>query len=245
MIPSMSNRAPLSLNTRILALPDSRIPRFGPQSARKLALALAPVSLGKDITSVSVEDLLNYLPARYEDRSSMVEIRHLYHGLEASLDLTVRVAGGFQVRNRRSFKQQLYKFEISAVDQQRSGRQVMVWWFVSGPRARDILNYNAKRFVPGTRFIAFGKWENDDRRGTYSLRLNKPDELELVAGADDEEGEVESDRRLAAIHVGRHVPIYRKLGDFRTKRLREIVHEVLARLPGKVIEETLPADLRS
>jgi ATP-dependent DNA helicase RecG len=243
MISLMPPRQSISLDTRILDLHGAGIPRFGQQSARQLALALAEVCPGKDSGTVTIADLLNYLPARYEDRSSMVEIRHLYHGLEASLDLTVRIAGGFQVRNRRSFKQSLYKFEISAVDQQRSGKQVMVWWFVSGPRARDILTYNSKRFVPGTRFIAFGKWENDSRRGTYSLRLNKPDELELVAGADDEEGEVETDPTLAAIHVGRRVPIYRKLGDFRTKRLREIFHEVLARLPAGAVEETLPPAL--
>src|SRR2546425_2282379 len=181
MIAPMSANVSISLDTRILDLAVSGISRFGPQTASKLALALTEVSPGKEVNNVNVGDLLNYLPMRYEDRSGMVEIRHLYHGLEASLDLTVRVAGGYPVRNRRSFKQRLYKFEISAVDQQRSGKQVMVWWFVSGPRARDIFNYNAKRFVPGTRFIAFGKWENDDRRGTYSLRLNKPDELELVA----------------------------------------------------------------
>src|SRR5256885_5349295 len=159
MIAPMPADQTFSLDTRILDLASRSIPRFGAQSARKLALALAEISPGKDINSVNVEDLLGYLPARYEDRSSMVEIRHLYHGLEASLDLTVRIAGGFQVRNRRSFKQSLYKFEISAVDQQRSGKQVMVWWFVSGPRARDILNYNANRFVPGPRFMAFGNWE--------------------------------------------------------------------------------------
>lgn len=241
----MSAKDPLSLNTRILDLPGTGIPRFGSQSARKLALALAEVSPGKDINNVNVEDLLAYLPARYEDRSSMVEIRHLYHGLEASLDLTVRVAGGYPVRNRRSFKQRLYIFEISAADHHRSGRPVVVWWFISGVRAQQIIQYNAQRFVPGSRFIAFGKWEWDQRRGTYSLRLNKPDELELVTGADDEEGESETDLTLAAIHVGRRVPIYRKLGDFRTKRLREIVHEVLARLSDKAIEETLPADTRS
>jgi ATP-dependent DNA helicase RecG len=205
---------------------------------------LAQVSPGKDSSNVNVEDLLAYLPSRYEDRSSMVEIRHLYHELEASLDLTVLVAGPVQLRNSRSFKQSLYKFEISAVDQQRSGKQVVVWWFVSGPRARDILKYNAKRFVRGTRFIAFGKWERDTRRGTYSLRLNKPDELELVAGGEEDEG-TETDPTLAAIHVGRRVPVYRKLGDFRTKRLREILHEVLARLSTNAIEETLPGDLLS
>jgi len=232
----------ISLDTRILDLHGAGIPRFGQQSARQLALALTEVSPGKDSATVTVEDLLNYLPSRYEDRSSMVEIRHLHHELEASLDLTVRVAGGFQVRNRRSVRQQLYKFEISAVDQQRSGKQVVVWWFVSGPRAHDILRYNAKRFVPGTRFIAFGKWEHDIRRNTYSLRLNKPDELELIAGGEEEEGP-ELDPKLAAIHVGRRVPVYRKLGEFRTKRLREIVHEVLARLADKAFTETLPLDL--
>jgi ATP-dependent DNA helicase RecG len=232
----------ISLDTRILDLSEARIPRFGQQSARQLALALTEVSPGKDIASVTIEDLLNYLPARYEDRSSMVEIRHLYHGLEASLELTVRVAGGYQVRNRRSLKQRLCIFEISASDQQRSGRPVIVWWFVSGARAHQILKYNAERFVPGVRFIAFGKWEWDQRRGTYSLRLNKPDELELITGTDDEE-ETETDPKLAAIHVGRRVPVYRKLGDFRSKRLREIVHEVLARLPDKAFTETLPRDL--
>jgi ATP-dependent DNA helicase RecG len=49
---------------------------------------------------------------------------------------------------------------------------------------------------------------------------------------------------LAAIHVGRRVPVYRKLGDFNSKRVREIVHAVLSLLDDKSIEETLPADLR-
>ncbi len=243
MIGPMPSRRSISLDNKILDLHAAEIPRFGQQSARQLALALAEVSPGKDSNTVTISDLLDYLPARYEDRSSMVEIRHLYHEIEASLDLTVKVSGGYQVRNRRSFKQRLYKFEVSAIDQQRTGRQVVVWWFVSGARAQQIITYYAKRLVPGARFIAFGKWEWDKQRGTYSLRLNRPDELELVADADDEAGAVESDPTLAAIHVGRRVPIYRKLGEFRTKRLREIIHEVLARLPARAIEETLPPDL--
>ena len=242
MIAPMSANVSISFDTRILDLAVSGISRFGPQTASKLALALTEVSPGKDVNNVNVGNLLNYLPMRYEDRSGMVEIRHLYHGLEASLDLTVRVAGGYPVRNRRSFKQRLYIFKIGATDQRRTGPQVIIWWFVSGARAQQIIQYNAKRFVPGTRFIAFGKWEWD-KHGTYSLRLNKPDELELIAGADDEDGEVEIDPKLAAIHVGRRVPIYRKLGEFRTKRLRELVHEILGRIPDKSIGETLPADL--
>lgn len=234
----------MSLNTRVLDLPGSGIPRFGQESARKLALALTEVSPGKDISNVTVEDLLNYLPTRYEDRSRLAKISDLKEGTEASLDLTVRISGGYQVRNRKALQKRLFIFEISATDQQRSGRPVVVWWFVSGARSHDILKYNAKRFVPGVRFIAFGTWELDKRRGTYSLRLNRPDELELVTGHDDEDG-TETDPALAAIHVGRRVPIYRKLGDFRSKRLREIAHEILARLPDKSFEETLPLDLLS
>ena len=238
----MSSLASISLDTRILDLPNHDIPRFGPISARKLALGLTGVTAGKDINNVTVEDLLQYLPMRYEDRSSMVEIRHLYHGLEASLDLTVRVAGGYPVRNRRSYKQRLYIFKIGASDQRRTGQQVTVWWFISGARAQQIIQYNTKRFSPGTRFIAFGQWERD-KHESYSLRINKPDELEVVS-ADQEEGEEGTDPGLA-IHVGRRVPIYRKLGDFPTKRLREIVHEILARMSDKVIEETLPRELLS
>jgi ATP-dependent DNA helicase RecG len=235
----------ISLNTRILDLPGSGIARFGETGARKLALALTEVSPGKDITNVSVADLLSYLPSRYEDRSSMVEIRHLRHDLEASLDLTVRIAGGYQVRNRRSFKQKLYIFEISATDQQLSGRPVVVWEFISGPRAHQIIKYYKERFTPGTRFIAFGRWEWDKRRGTYSLRLNRPDELEIINALDDGEATGGFDPALAAIHVGRRVPIYRKLGDFRSKRLREIIHEAITRLSNKAIEDTLPKDLRA
>ncbi len=48
---------------------------------------------------------------------------------------------------------------------------------------------------------------------------------------------------FAPIHVGRRVPVYRKLGTFQTKRLREIVFSVLQNLDKSIIKETLPEDL--
>ncbi|HEV2762919.1 MAG TPA: ATP-dependent DNA helicase RecG, partial [Pyrinomonadaceae bacterium] len=122
-------------------------------------------------------------------------------------------------------------------------------------------------------------------RNTFALRLNKPDELEMLPGtgvlpevglirlAEEESGRGEeegtngasttaadehsehdetgseddeeaTDPALAAIHVGRRVPVYRKLGDFRTKRLREIMHSVFGLVDDADIEETLPAELR-
>src|SRR5258708_13730710 len=123
----MSAHVSISLDTRILDLPGARVGRLVPQAARNLALALTEVSPGKDLNNVNVEDLLCYLPMRYEDRSSLVEIRHLYHGLEASLDLYVKVAGGYQARNKRSFKQRLFIFEISPTARVRTGREVVLW----------------------------------------------------------------------------------------------------------------------
>src|SRR5260370_8516259 len=67
MISTMQARRSISLDTRILDLNAGGIPRFGRESARQLALALAEVSPGKDSSSVTVADLLDYLPARYEE----------------------------------------------------------------------------------------------------------------------------------------------------------------------------------
>ncbi|HEX9544872.1 MAG TPA: ATP-dependent DNA helicase RecG, partial [Pyrinomonadaceae bacterium] len=138
----------------------------------------------------------------------------------------------------------------TATDPERTGRPVVVWWFVSGAHAHDIVTYYTNRFQQGARFMTFGTWTWDKRRATYSLHLNKPaDELEMLSpvdiGAAKEHGEDDAyDPKLAAIHVGRCVPIYRKLGDFSSKRLREIVHATLALLPEAAIPETLPLELR-
>ncbi|HEV2915606.1 MAG TPA: ATP-dependent DNA helicase RecG [Pyrinomonadaceae bacterium] len=292
----MASVSPVTPDTPVSILYQRGIPRLGQATARKLALALATASGKTDASEATVEDLLGYLPMRYEDRSNLAHISDLYDGMEASLELYVRVAGGFQVGKNRSPKQpRLYIFEITASDPERTAKPVVVWWFVSGRAAQRIIAYNRQRFERGARFIAFGRWEWDTRRNTFSLRLNKPDELEMLPGtwtppehallrlaegtgenaekqaqetgaaehggggddaadgADDDghdvglEADMEEadDPALAAIHVGRRVPVYRKLGEFRSKRLRELMHEVLARLDDDAITETLPADLRA
>ncbi|MDQ3652968.1 MAG: ATP-dependent DNA helicase RecG [Acidobacteriota bacterium] len=276
----------LTLSLPILELAQHGIPRLGLPSARRLALAVATLTGKRDASEAMVEDLLGYLPMRYEDRSNLARIADLSDGVEASLELYVRVAGGFQVGKNRSPKAPpLFIFEITASDPERTAKPVVVWWFVSGRQAQRIVTYNRQRFERGARFVAFGKWEWDARRNTFALRLNKPDELEMLPGtwtppehallrlADDDYGapseplptpaethppdedaalEVEdaehddeemNDPSLAAIHVGRRVPVYRKLGEFQTKRLREIIHATLARIDDATVEETLPADL--
>jgi ATP-dependent DNA helicase RecG len=292
----MASDSSITLDTPVVSLYRFGIPRFGQPTARKLALALASLSGKTDATEATVEDLLNYLPMRYEDRSNLARIQNLHDGMEASLELYVRVAGGFQVGKNRGPKQpKLFIFEITASDPERTGKPVVVWWFVSGRAAQRIIAYNRQRFSRGARFIAFGQWEWDTRRNTFALRLNKPDELEMLPGTwtppehallrlaeeggngegssvettgstdtaspgngegadeqdvalkdeleEDEESNV--DPALAAIHVGRRVPVYRKLGEFRSKRLREIMFETLNLIADEAITETLPADLRA
>jgi ATP-dependent DNA helicase RecG len=236
----------ISLETRILDLPNAGFSRLGLLTARKLGAGVAALSTGKDINNVTVEDLLHYLPMRYEDRSKLTRIRDLSEGMEASLELFVKLSGGRQVGGwRRSFRQRLYKFQISATDRERTGKDVVIWTFVSGVSAPKIIENYEKKFARGVRFIAFGKWEWDVTYQTYALRLNRPDEIEVLpalAGAFSETEGVEE--ATEAIHVGRCVPVYRKINEIRPKQLREIIHSLLATIPDSSIAETLPPALR-
>ena len=243
----------ISLNTPIEDLHSFKIARLGPVVSQKLAKALASQAHKKDSAGVTVEDLLNYFPMRYEDRSRPALIKDLHEDVEASLELTVTKTNGYAVRNPRGYgRSSLYIFEVYGIDGPMTGKEVIVWWFVSGRRAYDIVKYYTAKLARGTRFITFGRWEWEGRRSTFKLRLNNAaDELEILLPPADETAEDpeqseenQPDPSLAAIHVGRRVPVYRKLGEFNSKRVREIVHAVLTLLTDKAIEETLPADLR-
>jgi len=237
----------ISLNTPIEDLHSFRIARLGETLSHKLAKALATQTHKTSSTEVTVEDLLTYFPMRYEDRSRPASIKDLRADMEASLELTVTQAHGYPVKKGFG-RPQLFIFEVAGIDAAKTGKEVIVWWFVSGRRAYDIVKYYTARLERGARFITFGKWEWEARRNTYKLRLNKPaDELEVLLPPDEDDPEQAEENRpdpsLAAIHVGRRVPVYRKLGDFNSKRVREIVHAVLAILDDESTEETFPGDL--
>lgn len=248
----------LTLKTPIINFHELEIANLSSPMARKLALAVSAFSNKSDAADANVEDLLNYFPMRYEDRSNLIQIDELTQDMEASLDLYVRVVGGFRVgKNRGPKAPPLYIFEITAGDFERTRKPVVVWWFVSGKAANHAIEYYKKRFERGTRFVAFGKWEWDSRRNTFSLRLGKPDELEvlpleadidsfgLFKEENDEKVEelLDDSNQFPMIHVGRRVPVYRKLGNFQTKRLREIIYSVLENFDERSIQETLPHEV--
>ncbi len=241
----------LELDTSIIELYRYGISNLSAGMARKLAVALAAASEKPNVDDVNVEDLLNYLPARYEDRSNFLPLDKIQSGDEAAAELFVRNTAGIQVGKMRDRKKPpLYLFEITAGDRERIHRPVTVKWFVSGKGANDIVNWYSKKFARGTRFVAYGLWELD-RRGQLGLKVGKPDELEILPEIDDglflpsnssqdtpEEDIL--DPALISVHTGR-VPIYRKLGNFSTKKLREIFRSVLNEL-GEIADD-LPRDL--
>src|SRR5215207_7076817 len=258
----------LTLDTPIIEFQTHGIAKLSAAMSRKLAMAVAGESAKSDLTEATVEDLLNYFPMRYEDRSNLLPIDQLYDGIEASVELYARVAGGFQVGKHRSAKAPpLFIFEISGSDVARTKKPVVVWWFVSGRQAQHVISYYKQRFDRGTRFVAYGKWEWDSRRNTFALNIKKPDELEVLPpiegslfneslttdpligsitdGARDDSEEIDDtvDPEFAIIHTARRVPVYRKLGPFMTKRLREIMFAVIQDLDRASVKENLPVDL--
>ncbi|MGB2750710.1 MAG: ATP-dependent DNA helicase RecG [Pyrinomonadaceae bacterium] len=246
----------LTLTTPILELPRHEVAKLTAALSRKLAVALAGIANKTSPDNVTVEDLLNYLPTRYEDRSNFLSLEKLEPDMEAAVELYVKVSGGFRVgKNRHPKQPPLFLFEITGADAARQQKPVVVKWFVSGRNAGDIVNWYTDRFRQGTRFVAYGKWEWDDKRNTYALMVNKPDEIEILpsasepvatAGGSDADILLEDlgNPEFAPVHTARRVPVYRKLGDLQTKRLREIVYDVLQKLDTKSVIDDLPSDLR-
>lgn len=266
----------LSISTPLIDLYRHKIAGLSDKMSSKLAGVVANHAGKTDLMKTTIEDLFNYFPMRYEDRSNMLSIEELHDGLETSVELFVRVSGGFRVGgNRRRRAQPLFIFEITGSDLRMTQKPVVVWWFISGKSANRIVNYWREKFKRGTRFVAYGKWEWDARRNTFALKLGKPDELEILPDFEDAESfgllndqhpkSVKLDLRktgckdeklpsengcvdfespaLQAVHVGRKVPIYRKLGQFQTKRLREIFYHIFQHLDRKTIKESLPDEL--
>lgn len=259
----------IKLETKLEELPRHEIGGLSAGLAKKLGVSVASFIGKSDPAKADVADLLNYVPMRYEDRSDTKAIDELYDGLESSVVLYTRVAGGYRVgKNRPRKAPPLYIFEVTAGDKERTRKPVVVWWFISGKSGGRIVDYWKRKFENGVPFVAYGKWEWDSRRNTFALKLAKPDELEFLpvepdhgfgllegelpespeaADAETDNGdELEEDREsegFTAVHVGRRVPVYRKLGPFRTKRLREIVCDVLANLEDSSVKDKLPAEI--
>jgi ATP-dependent DNA helicase RecG len=254
----------LTLQTPVVELHKHHVGRLSAYTSSKLAISLAAHVEKPEPVDVTVEDLLSYFPMRYEDRSNLARIDELQPGVEASVELYTRTASAYQVRNKRAPKQNLFIYEVSAGDRDRRLKPVAVWWFLSGKNAKHIIEYYNEKFGRGSRFVAHGEWAWSAKKQTFELKLHKPDELEFlpndetagsfgllkeqpgpskvqpVFGDDRTLEEDLGDPKLAMVHTARRVPVYRKLGQFQTKRLREIVFDVIQNLDPRTVPEVLP-----
>jgi ATP-dependent DNA helicase RecG len=165
---------------------------------------------------LTVEDLLAYMPLRYEDRTNLKPIARLAPGEMATVIAEVRSAklAAFKRRN-------LGLFEVSFTD---DSRAVLVGkWFHGG--------YLANVLTPGVRVALFGKIEIDSYTG--QLTVMHP-EFEVLTADEDSD---------SSLHTGRIVPVYEAAAKITTRIFRTIVSRVLETLPP--IPDALPDHIRA
>ncbi|MBS1811634.1 MAG: ATP-dependent DNA helicase RecG [Acidobacteria bacterium] len=206
----------LTLNTPLVELHHHALPRIGQTTAFKLAVEIANITAKPDARQATVEDLLHYLPMRYEDRSNLANTSMLQDGQTASMEVMVRVGGIVPLKGGRI---KMYEF----IGTDGIGQVRAFWW-------NQI--YLNKVFNRGARVILYGQWKWNRYKNYFEV---ENPEYEMLQ---DEDDDIES----SAIHTARRVPVYRKLGDFRTRQLRSIFHHVLANLSEEV-EDPLPEEI--
>ena len=172
----------------------------------------------------TVDDLLHYLPFRYEDRVNPRGISELRAGEMATVIAEVRTSGLFRTRRMPIFQM--------TAGQGRT-RLKCIWFNAT---------YLRDRFKPGQLVALYGKVEQERTGG--ELQLVQP-QFEILGDSSDE-AEVGEQKAAASLEVGRIVPIYESAGQGRlTPRwFRRIIHGVLENLSPQVTDP-VPAAVRN
>jgi ATP-dependent DNA helicase RecG len=194
-----------------LSTPVQYVKGIGPRVAEVLA--------AKGINTV--EDLLYYLPFRYEDRLNPRGIAELRPGEMATVIAEVRGSGLF--RTRRSG---LDIFQMTAGQ----GRAKLTCLWFHG-------RYLMGKFQPGQLVALYGKVE-ENTWGRGGLQIIQP-QFEILGEA---EGEA-SDRAAQSLEIGRIVPIYESAanGKLTSRWFRRIIYSVLEALPE--LPESIPGSV--
>src|SRR5450631_4313669 len=169
----------------------------------------------------TVDDLLHYLPFRYEDRVNPRGIAELRAGEMATVIAEVRNSGLFRTSRMPIFQM--------TAGQGRT-RLKCVWFNAS---------YLRDRFQAGQMVALYGKVE-EDRDG--HLQIMQP-QFEILGDINEEGGADEAEKKAAAsLEIGRIVPIYESIGQGKlTPRwFRRIIRWVLEIL-NPVLPDPIPA----
>jgi ATP-dependent DNA helicase RecG len=172
----------------------------------------------------TLEDLLYYLPFRYEDRINPRTIEQLQPGEMASVIAEVRTSGLFRTRH-------MPIFEMTA-GQGRSKLKCL--WFRGG--------YLEGKFKPGALVALYGKVEFSSF-GRGGLQMLQPQfEILHEPEADGEAApESEEQKHFESLEIGRIVPIYEATGKLNARWFRRTIRTALERMGGVAGNASLPA----
>jgi ATP-dependent DNA helicase RecG len=162
----------------------------------------------------TLDDLLNYLPFRYEDRIHFSKIKDIQPN--GVYTLRARVMSGQAVRGMYG-RDAIYHLLV----QDDSG-SLPCKFFHGG--------YLEGRLKPGQDLILHGKVEIDKQRPARREMVNPQIEVLSTAEVDSTE-------------MGRIVPIYEAIGTFGSRMIRRAIYGVLQNLDQQIVD-VLPADLR-
>ena len=180
------------------------------QYVKGIGPRLAEVLAGKGIRTV--EDLLYYLPFRYEDRINPRQIADLRPGEMATIIAEVRGAGLFRTPRRG--------IEIFQITAGQGRDSITCLWFNAG--------YLKGKFKPGQTVALYGRVE-EPRSGRNRIQLMQP-QFEILNEPIEEAAE-KSPQDLASesLEIGRIVPIYESAayGRLSPRWFRRVVHRAL------------------
>ena len=173
----------------------------------------------------TVDDLLHYLPFRYEDRLNPRGINELRAGEMATVIAEVRNSGLFRTRRMPIFQM--------TAGQGRASLKCI--WFNAA--------YLRDRFKPGQMVALYGKVEQDLYAG--DLQITQP-QFEILGDAEDSSAQGAEAKAGASLEVGRIVPIYESAGQGKvtSRWFRRIIHAVLDNLPPEEADP-IPAAVRN
>ncbi len=203
-------------------MPDLHTPV---QYVKGIGPRLAEMLSGKGIETV--EDLLYYLPFRYEDRLNPRTIAELRLGEMATVIAEVRTSGLFRTRK-------MPIFEMTAGQ----GRATLHCIWFHGAYLKD-------KFRPGQTVALYGKVE-ESKFGRKRLEMVQPQFEVLLEGEADEAARSEAESLAeGSIEIGRIVPIYESAANQKltSRWFRKVIHATLQGLPP-TLPDGIPRAIR-
>ena len=203
------------------------------QYVKGIGPRLAEMVATKGITTV--EDLLYYLPFRYEDRLNPRRIGELRAGEMASVIAEVRTSALFRTKRMPLFELTVgdpilprtnpvaHPLSLPGLERQGGGwpRSMLKCLWFNGAYLKD-------RFQPGQLVALYGKVEQSTR-GRERLQLINP-QFEILEDVGDAVAE--------STEIGRIVPIYESAGSGKvtSRWFRRVIHGALQNLTPEVVD---------